>query len=344
LSKISGEHPRPAFAIKVNNGRRLVSANGKQSAWKVNMLESTSDNDDLTPAQEYAIAGGVILLFGLLYWFLNNSGDSLAALQTAQVPAHQTVMLAQGKVAVATDRNEGSALDTTGDANQVGTPVTTAPVVATIPAPVVTTATALPAPVTNTAVTAQVTSSAQTSSTSATTSAPLAHGLATSATGAIGPASPQVGQTTATTQTTYTLPNGKTIDIGTSGFGVTFRDAIAKRQTDHPIVLDGIHFDSGSSKPNAQSTEQINVVVGLLQANPDIRLLIRGHTDEVGSAKDNTELSLVRANEVGVALVQAGIDRKRLRIMGMGNSEPISIDNTDLARQRNRRIDALILK
>lgn len=329
---------------------RVVSANGKQSAWKVNMLESTSDNDDLTPAQEYAIAGGVILLFGLLYWFLNNGGESLAALQTAQTPAHQTVMLAQGNLA-ATDRNEGGAIDTPVDANPVGKSVMTTPVVATTPAPAITAAptVALPVPAANTAVTAQVAQPAQTSApalASATTPAPLAHGLGTSATGAVGPASPQAGQTSAAaTQTTvYTLPNGKTLDIGTSSFGVTFRDAIAKRQTDRPIVLDGIHFDSGSSKPNAQSTEQINVVVALLQANPDIRLLIRGHTDEVGSAKDNTELSLVRANEVGVALVQAGIDRKRLRIMGMGNLEPISIDNTDFARQRNRRIDALILK
>jgi outer membrane protein OmpA-like peptidoglycan-associated protein len=285
------------------------------------MVESTSDNDDLTPAQEYAIASGVILLFGLLYWFLNNGGDGLTstALPTAQTITHQAAPVL-----------ETQAVETVnGSVNTRPINVAAAPVAAAAlppPAAVNTTAPAV--------VTTHVAPAAQTAAPALATTvipAPLAqHGLGTSAKGALGTPSP--------------VPNGKTLDIGTSGFGGIFRDAIAKRQTDRPIVLDGIYFDSGSSKPNAQSIEQINVIVALLQANPDIRLLIRGHTDEVGSAKENTELSLVRANEVGVALVQAGVDRKRLRIMGMGNAEPISIDNTDFARQRNRRIDALILK
>ncbi|OQX01023.1 MAG: hypothetical protein BWK73_47320 [Thiothrix lacustris] len=297
------------------------------------MVESTSDNDDLTPAQEYAIAGGVILLFGLLYWFLNNGGDGLTitALPTAQTLTHQAAPVL-----------EASAVETVNGEVVETRPVTVATAPVAVAAPVASvTAAALPAtPAVNTTTTAVVTTpiapAAQIAAPALTTTATPApstavqHGLGTSAKGALGAPSP--------------APNGKILDTGTSNFGVTFRDAIAKRQTDRPIVLDGIHFDAGTSKPNAQSSDQINVIVALLQANPDIRLLIRGHTDEVGSAKDNTELSLVRANEVGVALVQAGVDRKRLRIMGMGNAEPISIDNTDFARQRNRRIDALILK
>jgi hypothetical protein len=52
----------------------------------VNMSENTSDNDDLTPAQEYTVAGAVILFFGLLYWYLNpaqhfNSDIHLAGTQ-----------------------------------------------------------------------------------------------------------------------------------------------------------------------------------------------------------------------------------------------------------------------
>jgi outer membrane protein OmpA-like peptidoglycan-associated protein len=242
------------------------------------------------------------------------------------------------------------------DAQEVGT-TNTVDVASAMPAsaPVMSAAAAIPAPAVNIApapapavtaqvapvatqapaITAQVAPTAPAPAPVATATAALpAHGLATSEKGAVGPASPQIA----------TPPTSQTPDTGAGGFENTFSHAIAKHQTDRPIVFDGIKFDSGATKPTTQSTEQINVIVALLQANPDIRLLIRGHTDEVGSAKDNTELSLVRANEVGVALVQAGVDRKRLRIMGMGNSEPISIDNTDFARQRNRRIDALILK
>jgi outer membrane protein OmpA-like peptidoglycan-associated protein len=304
------------------------------------MAESISDNDDLTPAQEYAIAGGVILLFGLLYWFLNNGSDDLTntALQTARTPTptHQMLALDAQEVGTTNTVDVASAMPASAPVMSAAAAIPAPAVVA--PAPAVTAQVAPVAPVAQTqtqapAVTTQVAPTAPAPVATATAALP-AHGLATSEKGAVGPASPQIA----------TPPTSQTPDTGAGGFENTFSHAIAKHQTDRPIVFDGIKFDSGATKPTTQSTEQINVIVALLQANPDIRLLIRGHTDEVGSAKDNTELSLVRANEVGVALVQAGVDRKRLRIMGMGNSEPISIDNTDFARQRNRRIDALILK
>ena len=286
------------------------------------MLDSPSDNDDLSPMQVYVIAGGVILLFGLLYGYLNHGWNGETALATAQAPTHQRLMLEEGKFSA-------DAVTATTELDvEVSKP--SVPVQATV------TPSVTPAVVaTTTAVAPQM----------ASTPAPVVQQTGTLEAGAVGPAGPApVIQVAAPQTTAYTLPDGTSIDIGNSSFGATFRDAIANHQTDKPIVFEGIQFDSGSSKPNVASGQPLKVVIALLHANPSIKLLIRGHTDEVGAAKDNTELSLVRANEVGVALVQAGIDRKRLRIMGMGSSEPISIDNTDSARQRNRRIDAVILK
>lgn len=295
------------------------------------MLDSTADNDDLTPLQEYVIAGGVILAFGLLYWFLNHGEGDGAASMAANTSAPQVVMMTAppapvetasvdvNNVSVAPDtkkKDTGSALLT---AEAMQAPLQTTPVPIPVPTP---DTPAVPAVVTP--------------------------NVATLETGAIGPASSDAAATAsapaAPLPTLYTMPDGSQIDLAASRFGLAFRDAIAKRDTNKPIIFDEIRFDSGASKPNPQSDTQIQQVVALLHANPDIKLLIRGHTDEVGTAKDNTELSLIRANEVGVALVQAGIDRRRLRVMGMGSSEPISVENTDAARERNRRIDALILK
>lgn len=301
------------------------------------MLDTITDNDDLTPMQEYAIAGGVILLFGLLYWFLNHGDGDDTALMSANTQAPQVVMMAAepasaDKATVTAETTEVSTAVAAKKAD-AGDAVLTAKAA---PEPLQTTP-AAPEPM-------------QTQTTQA-AAAPAAAATAALDAGPVGLASSGADSTPSTPSTPpapqstqYTLPDGSQIDIASSRFGLAFRDAIAKRDVDKPIVFDEIKFDSGSSKPNSQSTTQIQQVVALLHANPNINLLIRGHTDEVGTAKDNTELSLIRANEIGVALVQAGIDRKRLRIMGMGSSEPISIDNTDSAREHNRRIDALILK
>ncbi|MDQ5767971.1 OmpA family protein [Thiothrix subterranea] len=291
------------------------------------MLDSTADNDDLTPLQEYVIAGVVILLFGLLYWFLNHGHSEDSALMAANTSTPQVVMLAAPQTPVATATAEVNDANVAPDAKKTDSGSATLSA-KTAPAPFQTTPSPLP-------------------DISATPAAATPK-AATLEAGPVGSASANAAATSsipaAVQPTLYTLPNGSQIDMASSRFGLAFRDAIAKREINKPIVFDEIKFDSGSSKPNNQSSTQIQQVVALLHANPGIKLLIRGHTDEVGTAKDNTELSLIRANEVGVALVQAGIDRKRLRIMGMGSSEPISIDNTDAARERNRRIDALILK
>ena len=292
------------------------------------MVNSTSDNDDLTPMQEYVVVGGVILLFGLLYWYLNPGWNGGTAVDmTAQTPAHQAVMLDQGKFAAAAKLLNAEIAEPNEADKKMGETVAVTTASSTTAAPV----TALPAPATQLEA----------------TDAPAIQNTAQLESGPVGQPSPAVTASAAapaTPPTAYTLPDGTPIDISNSDFGLAFQEAIAKHQTDKAIVFKSIQFDSGSSKPNVQSGQPIKVLVALLHANPDVKLLIRGHTDEVGTAKDNTELSLVRANEVGVALVQAGIDRKRLRIMGMGSSEPISIDNTESARERNRRIDALILK
>lgn len=305
------------------------------------MVNSTSDNDDLTPMQEYVIAGGVILLFGLLYWYLNPGWNGGTAVDmTAQTPAHQAVMLDQGKFAAAAKLLNAEIAEPNEADKKMGETVA-----------VTTASSTTAAPVTALSTTAAATLATPTQVVPATqleaTDAPAIQNTAQLESGPVGQPSPAVtapAAAPATPPTAYTLPDGTPIDISNSDFGLAFQEAIAKHQTDKAIVFKSIQFDSGSSKPNVQSGQPIKVLVALLHANPDVKLLIRGHTDEVGTAKDNTELSLVRANEVGVALVQAGIDRKRLRIMGMGSSEPISIDNTESARERNRRIDALILK
>jgi outer membrane protein OmpA-like peptidoglycan-associated protein len=317
------------------------------------MSDSVPDNDDLTPTQEYAISGVVILLFGLLYWFLNhgwNIGSDIDPAK-AQLPQAELAMTAdQGRAGLESPLPKAavaaSATTTKVVASHAPASVTPAPAVAATPAATLPTVAVTPAAVPQAAATVAATVPAKTVE------------PANPEAGPVGPASPPAAAATLPQAQTdgkpapaepvanevYTLPDGTEVAVGTSGFEGAFRQAIANNEINKPITFDSITFDSGATQISAASEQQIKATAALLHQYPHIRILIRGHTDEVGLSRNNTELSLMRANAMGLALVNLGIDRQRLRIMGMGDSDPIGSNATEEGRRQNRRIDALIIQ
>jgi OOP family OmpA-OmpF porin len=98
-----------------------------------------------------------------------------------------------------------------------------------------------------------------------------------------------------------------------------------------------IQFEFGSAVVSANSQLFIQVVGQLLQQNPDLYLLIEGHTDAVGSAQSNMMLSWERAFAVFRTLVdQYGIDPARLQPVGKGATEPLP--NVSPYDGQNRRV------
>jgi outer membrane protein OmpA-like peptidoglycan-associated protein len=315
------------------------------------MSENTSDNDDLTPTQEYTVAGAVILFFGLLYWYLNpglhsNSDINLAGAQLPQadlaLTSHKypsTLESFQPPATTATASSNASAGTAVGSdatttaANNINT-TQAAPVVATTAMPPASVAAPSPTP----AVADAAKSSLPAIATTAVVEIPPKPAEA------VSEPRPVETVTDHSRSLVYTLPDGSSITIGSSGFEAALKHAIENHEINKPIIFDNIRFDSGSTAINADSTQQIKATAALLYNNPSIKLLIRGHTDEVGAAHNNAELSLMRANEMGLALVNLGIDRQRLRIMGMGNTDPIATNETEEGRTKNRRIDAMIIQ
>lgn len=300
------------------------------------MSDSVPDNDDLTPTQEYVISGIVILLFGLLYWFLNhgwNIGSDIDPAK-AQLPQAELAMTAdQGRARLESPLPKAavaaSATTTEVAASNAPVSVTPAPAVAATPAATLPTVAVTPAAV------------PQAAATVAATVPPKTVEPANPEAGPVGPASPPAEPVA---NEVYTLPDGTEVAVGTSGFEGAFKQAIANNEINKPIMFDSITFDSGATQISAASEQQIKATAALLHKYPHIRILIRGHTDEVGLSRNNTELSLMRANAMGLALVNLGIDRQRLRIMGMGDSDPIGSNATEEGRRKNRRIDALIIQ
>ena len=105
------------------------------------------------------------------------------------------------------------------------------------------------------------------------------------------------------------------------------------------IVLKNIFFDSKKFDLKPESVVELDKVVQLLHDNPKLKILINGHTDNVGTVKDNTLLSNNRAKAVVGYLLQKGIAQNRLAYKGWGATQPLAGNSTEAGRAQNRRTE-----
>lgn len=105
-------------------------------------------------------------------------------------------------------------------------------------------------------------------------------------------------------------------------------------------VTHGILFDTGSDRMKPESAPVIQAVAKGLETNPNLKLRIEGHTDSVGNASQNLDLSRRRAEAVkSVLTAQFGIDAARLTTAGMGSTKPLESNDTPQGRSQNRRVE-----
>ncbi len=111
-------------------------------------------------------------------------------------------------------------------------------------------------------------------------------------------------------------------------------------------ILQRIEFATGSDKiQGATSFAVLNAVASVLDIHKEIFLIeVAGHTDNVGVAAQNTQLSQKRAEAVVKYLVDKGIEAKRLQAKGYGPDKPIADNKQSAGRQKNRRVEFNILK
>lgn len=114
---------------------------------------------------------------------------------------------------------------------------------------------------------------------------------------------------------------------------------IGKKFTDAKIVTHGITFDIDKSDIKPESMGTLNMIVGVLKANPDLKFEIDGHTDNTGEAAHNLTLSQQRAGAVKTELIKMGIDGSRLATKGFGDTKPISDNDSAEGRANNRRVE-----
>lgn len=116
-------------------------------------------------------------------------------------------------------------------------------------------------------------------------------------------------------------------------------------QEEERVDLPGVYFEFASAKLRPESDPAIAEVADLLKRHPDWKLRLEGHTDSVGGASPNLELSRLRAEAVRAAIVaRLGVAAERLEAAGLGLTRPRDTNDTPEGRAQNRRVEIVKLR
>lgn len=120
-----------------------------------------------------------------------------------------------------------------------------------------------------------------------------------------------------------------------------FVGQISKRKL---IIFKTIYFDFNSSELLLLSKNELMILIEFMNENPDIKIEVVGHTDNIGNWDINIEVSNSRAYVVYDFLRKNKITRDRIIYYGKGPASTIATNETDFGRQLNRRVEVILLQ
>ncbi len=118
---------------------------------------------------------------------------------------------------------------------------------------------------------------------------------------------------------------------------------VAKEMLEKGRATINIEFDFNKADVKPRYHDEIKKFADVMKDYPDLRVVIEGHTDNIGGKAYNENLSLRRARSIVQYMVgKFGIDASRLTAKGYGMSRPIAGNKTAADRQKNRRVEAAV--
>ena len=111
------------------------------------------------------------------------------------------------------------------------------------------------------------------------------------------------------------------------------------------VTLDGnVLFDFDSAQLRDEAIKELNEATKIIEKYPGARVIVEGHTDSKGSDEYNLELSERRAISVKEHLVSNGaLEASNSETKGFGEGRPVANNDTESGRQKNRRVDLIII-
>lgn len=110
------------------------------------------------------------------------------------------------------------------------------------------------------------------------------------------------------------------------------------------LRLNNLIFEVGKPRIEPESYSELDVLVNILDENPNMVIRLEGHTDYLGDSKANMKLSQQRVEAVRNYLGTKGVAKSRIKTMAFGGNQPLSRDNTPEAHRLNRRVEVRILE
>ncbi len=119
---------------------------------------------------------------------------------------------------------------------------------------------------------------------------------------------------------------------------------LAPIEVGETIQLNNVFFEQGRPMLKSQSFPELDRLVEIMQENPSIKIELAGHTDNVGNKDALMKLSQDRVIAVKAYLEKKGIKKDRIDGKGYGPTQPILPNNSEVNRQRNRRVEVRITR
>lgn len=104
----------------------------------------------------------------------------------------------------------------------------------------------------------------------------------------------------------------------------------------------GLLYDFDSDLVRAEARTNLRELAASLEKYPGSNLLIVGHTDQLGGMAYNQWLSERRATAAATYLITQGVSGARIATRGMGEAEPVALNETEAGRAQNRRVEVAI--
>lgn len=127
----------------------------------------------------------------------------------------------------------------------------------------------------------------------------------------------------------------------TPGLATNYGCPEVKKETKERLqfAMKAVQFETGKALLKQSSYKVLDEIVDIMNQYPDYKLSISGHTDDVGRAETNLQLSIERAKACSDYLTYRGIQEERLRSNGYGESRPMVSNNSPSGREQNRRVE-----
>ena len=121
--------------------------------------------------------------------------------------------------------------------------------------------------------------------------------------------------------------------------------AVVTKKANNAAVLsfkEPINFRTNSDEMDSASMQRLQQTAAVLKKYPDTHIRVEGHTDSIGDAAYNQDLSQRRAQAVANELIKSGVSQEQVSAVGYGEENPIASNKTREGRAQNRRVELAV--